>query len=236
MPPSVLGRVVQTTRRALLRAGAPAGAAVLAGCLATSDDRATDTATRTPTGTPPPTDPGTGSDPGGTRPGGTGGPSATLVSVDDAPALPVRPSVEVVEPTATADHPPGFRVGLVNDGDEAVRVGEGRAVRFAFVADATGGLVLLPADGEYDAEPGCWRLAEPVAVTEEYRVLTIQPGETLASRVDLYALPGDDPDACLPVGEYRFESAFATTTDPGGVPGETSADRTATWGFSVLLE
>jgi hypothetical protein len=142
----------------------------------------------------------------------------------------------VVEPTATADHPPGFRVGLVNDGDEAVRVGEGRAVRFAFVADATGGLVLLPADGEYDAEPGCWRLAEPVAVTEEYRVLTIQPGETLASRVDLYALPGDDPDACLPVGEYRFESAFATTTDPGGVPGETSADRTATWGFSVLLE
>jgi hypothetical protein len=221
---------VYPTRRSLLRTGALAGAGLLAGCLTDGgppggpDDSGTDSPTSN------------GSDAGDTRPRGTGGPGITLASVDDPPDLPVRPTVEVVEPVATDDYPPALRLSLRNVSDEPVRVGEGRAVLFAFVTDETDALVLLPAEEEYDAEPGCWRLAEPVAVTEEYRILTVEAGETLSRRVDLYALPGDEPDACLPVGEYRFASRFATTTDPEGVPGETDEDRTATWGFTILLE
>jgi len=72
------------------------------------------------------------------------------------------------------------------------------------VTDDSGALVFLPSDGEFPAEPGCWRLTDGVAVTEEYRTFEIDAGASSRRSVDLYATPGED--ACLPVGEYRFET------------------------------
>ncbi|MFB6217667.1 MAG: hypothetical protein ABEH77_00575, partial [Halobacteriaceae archaeon] len=171
------------TRRDVLAAGGLLAVAALAGCLGAvqpprNDDR--------PDGGDP------GSD---TRPGGTGGPGLSLAAVDAAPGLPVRPSVEITRDTATADHPPQLRVTVTNGGEEAVRVGEGRDVVFAYVQDTDRQLMLLPAEGNYPAEPDCWRLSEPVAVTEEYRVIDLAPGESVSALVDLYGAPG--PDACL---------------------------------------
>ncbi|MFC5280058.1 hypothetical protein ACFPM1_15005 [Halorubrum rubrum] len=174
-------------------------------------------------------DDGSDDDSGGTRPSGTGGPGVTLVSVDDADVgLPIEPSVEVVREAATEDHPPRLRTTLSNAGGEPVRVGEGRAVHFEYVADDSGLLVLLPADGDYPAEPDCWRLEEGIATTEEYRTFEIGAGESSDRAVDLYATP--EADGCLPVGEYRFETTLSVVSD-GAEPEES-----ARWGFSVLLE
>jgi hypothetical protein len=169
-----------------------------------------------------------GDDSGGTRPSGTGGPGVTLVSVDDDVDLPIEPSVEVVREAATEDHPPRLRTTLSNAGEEPVRVGEGRAIHFEYVADDDGFLVLLPADGDYPAEPDCWRLEEGIATTEEYRTFEIGAGESSDRAVDLYATP--EADGCLPVGEYRFETTLSVVSE------NAEPESSARLGFSVLLE
>ncbi len=169
---------------------------------------------------------------GGTRPEGTGGPGVTLVSVDDDPGLPVRPSVELTRDTATADHPPQLRTTLTNTTDSPVRVGEGRAVHFEYVYSADEQLVLLPSGEEWPAEADCWRLTDRIAVTEEYRTFDVAPDDPSTRLVDLYATftEGEDADACLPVGEHRFETTISILSESG------EQQESATWGFSVLLE
>jgi hypothetical protein len=157
----------------------------------------------------------------------------TLTSVDGLSDLPVEPGVEVLEPVATEDHPPSLRVTLSNTGEGALTVGEGRAIRFQYVSDDSGTLQLLPAEGEYPVPEGnCWRLTEGVATTMEYRTDELEPGEALEADVELYALPGYD--GCLPVGEFRFETAYTVSTGDPDADAE-DAER-ATWGFSVSLE
>jgi hypothetical protein len=218
---------MSTTRRTFLLAGGLTAVGLLAGCLA-----------RAPVadggrGLPGPGDGdgnGNGNGSGGTRPRGTGGPGLSLVAVDDAPALPVVPAVAVTREAATADHPPRIEVTVTNDHDAAVTVGEGRAAWFEYVADESGDLILLP-EGDWPAEADCWRLTDGVAVTEEYRTVTLAAGEARTVAVDLYGLMG--PDACLPVGEFRFETTMSAV-EGEGVPDE--AGESARWGFSVTLE
>lgn len=169
-----------------------------------------------------------GGDAGGTRPEGTGGPGVSIVAVDDDPAIPIEPAVAVVREAATTEHPPRLRVTLANAGDERVRVGEGRAAHFEYVTDRTGALVLLPADGVYPAEPDCWRLTDTIATTEEYRTFELDAGASSERLVDLYATPGED--ACLPVGEHRFETTISV------VGADAEPESSATWGFAVVLE
>jgi hypothetical protein len=222
-----------TRRRWLRRIGGPVLLIGLAGTAGEEPD-GDDQESPTPTGTSgelPPNTNGTGacgdatSD---TRPAGTGGPGVTLVSVDDCPALPVRPAVEVVREAATPAQPPQLRTRLTNTADESVRVGEGRAVHFEHVTDESGALVLLPAGGEYPADPDCWRLHEGVATTEEYRTFEIEAGEPSSRSVDLYATP--DGDGCLPVGEHRFETTVSVVSEAA------EPESSAEWGFSILLE
>jgi hypothetical protein len=214
------------TRRDLLRTLGVGATAVVAGCLSggTPDGSPTDTPTETPT--EPPTD-GSGS----TRPTGTGGPGVSIVTTDEPPDLPVRPEVAVVTEAATEESPPQLRVTVTNEADGTISIGEGREVVFAYVEDDDRGLILLPAGEEYPAEAGCWRLGEPIAITEEYRTTELEPGESATQLLDLYALPGED--ACLPVGEFRFTATYSVVQE---------ADRTASegesaeWGFTITLE
>ncbi|WP_224270864.1 hypothetical protein [Haloprofundus salinisoli] len=172
-----------------------------------------------------------GNDSGGsgdTRPAGTGGPGVVISDTDDAPELPVVPSVELTEDVATDEHPPQLRVTITNESDRTVRLGEGRDVFFQYVADTENYLTLLPTGDEYDAEPGCWRLAEPIAITEEYRMVTLEPGASKEELVDLYATPRED--ACLPVGEFRFEATYTVLSE------SMDSEEQAAWGFSLSLE
>ena len=176
--------------------------------------------------------PGTDDPSGGTRPAGTGGPGLAIVGTDDAPDLAVRPSVGIVEDTATAEHPPQVRVTVTNESDRTVRVGEGRAIVFAYVHDESRELVWLPVGSDYPAEPDCWRLQEPIAVTQEYRVETLEPGASVEQVVGLYGSASGETDACLPVGEFRFTTTYSVTGDDEA-PDE---GERAEWGFSVSLE
>lgn len=172
----------------------------------------------------------TDDDPGGTRPAGTGGPGVSIVSTDGDTDLPIQPTVEIVHEAATPERPPRLRTTLANTSDEAVSVGEGRAVHFEYVTDDSGMLVFLPGESgsEYPAEPDCWRLTEGIAVSEEYRTFEIDAGGSSSRPVDLYAMP--DVDGCLPVGEFRFETTISIVSDDAEV------EASATWGFSILLE
>jgi hypothetical protein len=215
------------TRRSLLRGGGLAGLALLAGCVtdaADPDGAGSPTAmpSSTPTPSPDAPGPGDGGDAGGTRPAGTGGPGVTLVGVTP-PAAPLDATVELVEPVASAASPPLLHVTLTNAGDRPVRVGEGRAMRFQYVHDTGGHLVLLPAGGDYPAAPDCWRLREGIAVTEEYRTVDLAPGAVASATLALYGAAGGD--GCLPAGEFAFETRYALVDGAGG-----------TWGFRVLLE
>lgn len=221
------------TRRTVL---AGASLLTLSGCLSdTSGSTETPTpdptATPTPTATPVPTD--LPSDTAGeTRPRGTGGPAAVLAGTDDQPDIPLAIDVAVTDGVATEEHPPLLQLSLTNTDEETVAVGEARAAVFEYVTSESEYLTLLPADGEYDADPGCWRLDSPVATTEEYRTETLAPGESLEADLSLYAA-GVEADACLPVGEHRFETTITRYADPDDFgAGEQSVD----WGFSLLLE
>ncbi|MFA1609551.1 hypothetical protein [Halobellus rubicundus] len=212
------------TRRRLLRGiGTGIGSAALtglAGCLGG--------APRADGGSPGPDDGGGTGGATDTRPSGTGGPGVTIAAVDGAIDLPIEPEVEIVREAATAAHPPRLRTVLTNAGDERVRVGEGRAVHFEYVRDGSGALVLLPGGEEFPAEPDCWRLTDDVAVTEEYRTFEIDAGGSSGRPVDLYATPGED--ACLPVGEYRFETTISIVSE------DAEPQSSAEWGFTILLE
>jgi hypothetical protein len=122
-------------------------------------------------------------------------------------------------------------VTVTNEADETLSIGEGRDVVFAYVADEDGHLILLPTGEEYPAEPGCWRLSEGIAVTEEYRTTELGPGESTSRLLDLYALPGED--ACLPVGEFRFTSTYSVAR---GADRVASDGESTEWGFGVTLE
>jgi hypothetical protein len=246
-----------TKRRALLRCGALAAVAAVAGCLGGADeptssggdggggsagngtsmpdDRATDdtgTDAPTPGGTDGlPGDTGT-DDAGGTRPRGTGGPGVTLLGTDESTG-PLEHRVEVVTEAATDETPPLLRVTVTNGSDRSVRAGEARALVFAYRDDTERHLTLLPADETYPAEPGCWRLAEHIAVTEEYRRLTLAPGERTERTLALYGAAGRE--ACLPVGSFRFETTYRVAPAADDTP--TEGERVErTWGFSVGLE
>lgn len=196
----------------------------------TTTDGSTET-TGEPTDSTPPNGTETGDGSGGTRPAGTGGPGISLTEVDDEPDLPVTPSVEVTKDAATDDHPPQLKVTVTNDSDGTVSVGEGREIVFSYVTDESGALVLLPAQGDYSAEPGCWRLSESVAITADYQITELKAGESVSQKVDLYGTA--DGDACLPVGEFRFQSTYNVAEGKNQTPdGETQAN----WGFSLALE
>lgn len=207
-----------TDRRRFLRGIGGIGSVAVAGLAGCSGD-----GTDGPETSPTPTD-----DPGETRPEGTGGPGVTLVSTDSDPDLPIEPAVEVVREAATEESPPRFETTLTNTSDESVRVGEGRAVHFEYVTDDAEALILLPPGGEYPVEPGCWRLTDDIAVTEEYQTFELAAGASSSRPVDLYARPGED--ACLPVGEYRFETTLSI------VSADAEPQSSAQWGFTILLE
>ncbi|ELZ59383.1 MULTISPECIES: hypothetical protein [Halorubrum] len=212
-----------TRRRYLRGVGGIGGAAGLAGCV--SDPPGDDGGP----GDDEDGDNSSGGDTGGTRPGGTGGPGVGIVSTDGDVDLPVDFGVEVVREAATTEYPPRLRTTLANASDRRVRVGEGRGVHFEYVGDDSGALTFLPGDVEARTEPDCWRLTDSIAVTEEYRTFELGAGESRSREIDLYATPADT-DACLPVGEYRFETTVSIVSDDG------EPQASAEWGFSVALE
>lgn len=228
-----------STRRNFLRVGSLTTLALVAGCTSSAQsggddptDDPTDEAPMDDGGDLPADGTADTSDPvDETRPAGTGGPGVSLTGVDDAPDLPVAPTVEITKGVATEEHPPQLCVTVTNESDETVHVGEGRAVVFAYVTSESDELVLLPTGSDYPAEPGCWRLAEPIAVTAEYRILTLEPGESVTQRLALYGAAGGD--GCLPVGEHRFETTYNVTR---GTNGTSSDGEQARWGFAVSLE
>ncbi|WP_254543833.1 hypothetical protein [Halomarina pelagica] len=228
-------------RRTALGLGATTLAGVLAGCLSRPSGAAGGDGGGGGDGNDSGTRDGTDGEPSGDAPP-TDAPRAavSLAGVDDPPDLPVRPAVEVLHADATDERPPRLRVTLTNEADHAVEVGEGRAVLFEYVGSSDRRLVLLPGPADrYEAiRSGCWTLAEPIAVTAEYRLLALDAGESISRDLGVWGAAdrdgGGDADACLPTGEFRFESAYAVARDEQR--GLDDPEWEATWGFALRVE
>lgn len=159
----------------------------------------------------------------------------SIVGRDPELDLPVRPSVEVVEPRASDDAPPRLRTRVTNEADYRVEVGEERAIVFAFVhSEGSPGAILLPepADQYSAVEPGCWRLSDPVAVPEYYGVTVLEPGASAERELGVWG--ATDGSGCLPTGRFRF----ATTYDVGRdrTDGIDDPDARGQWGFTLRIE
>ncbi|MFC6798147.1 hypothetical protein [Haladaptatus sp. DYSN1] len=220
------------TRRSLLRVGGLTAVGLLAGCVANGGGPADNDTTEPGNNT---TDdsllgPGNQSDDpaGGTRPAGTGGPGVTVVHTDDQPALPLEVAIAVTNEAATDDAPPQLEVSVTNTSERSVKVGEGRAIIFQYAIDDREQLQLLPAGEAYPTKKGCWRLTDGIAITEEYRIRTIEAGKTVTEKLDVYALKGGD--GCLPVGTFDFETTYTVMNEKGE---EQKQDR---WGFTIAME
>lgn len=228
-----------STRRSLLRAAGLAGVAALAGCTAIAND---DTAL-----------PDGGSDgdgPGGSQPSDLDHPPdathiARITAQDDAPDLPVRPSVSLADPYVTQGSPPVVRVTVENPTDEPVAIGEYRPVVFQYVPSDDDAYVFLPhserstagepdrATPDYEVEgDGCWRLTSGIGQTLEYGTVEIPAKGTLTAFVGLYATR--DAGRCAPPGERRFEASYNYFEN--GVPSDGDDTRSESWGFSLTVE
>ncbi|MFC6991531.1 hypothetical protein ACFQH3_07045 [Haladaptatus sp. GCM10025707] len=182
------------TRRSLLRVGGLTAVGLLAGCIADSGEPADNDTTEPGDDTTEPgnnttndslLDPGnqSGDPAGGTRPAGTGGPGVTVVHTDEQPSLPLEVAVTVTNEAATDDAPPQLEVSITNTSEQPVNVGEGRAIFFQYAIDDREQLQLLPAGEAYPTKKGCWRLTDGIAITEEYRIRTIEAGKTVTEKL-----------------------------------------------------
>lgn len=224
------------TRRDLLRGTGAAGLLALAGCTAIADEPSEGT---------PPNDPGTpdpGSEPTELEVPPDATHRATIASVDDAPDIPVRPRVSLADPFLTSGGPPALRIDVENPTNEAVTVGEYRAVVFQYVNSEDRAYLLLPlsersTDGEPDrvrgdyevTDEGCFKLADPLAITMEYGTVEIPAGGALTAFVGLYVSP--DAYDCTPVGDHRFETSYNVAPMADDDDGEP-----ARWGFTLAVE
>lgn len=218
------------TRRSVLHMGGFALTGILAGCVANGDEPDGNETTTTDSGLG---GPGNGSNGpmSGTRPAGTGGPGVMVFKTDDQPDLPLRFAVEVTNDVATDDAPPQFEVSITNTSDEELTIGEGRAIFFMYVEDDDSHLILLPSGEAYPVEPGCWRLTDGIAVTEEFQTRTISAGDTITQQLDLYGQFGKD--GCLPVGNFHFTTTASVLPDENKAYADAQQDE---WGFTITME
>lgn len=193
------------TRRQTLAASGALGSAVVAGCV------------RAPSGRPP-----------------AGGKRIVLLDTDRIPLIATQPSVEVTSPQITESSPGILSASVTNMSDGTILVGEERAIVFAYVVSGQSpGLQLLPEPAsQYSAtHPGCWRLSSGIAIAEYYGTVELAQGESLSANLGVWALP-EVQDACVPVGEYRFETQF--TLWEGKELNE--PEESATWGFTLAVQ
>lgn len=236
-------------RRSVLRALATVGLATGAGCAAAEREDAGDTPTATALPVETPEEAGTPTDDGGSvdddyypEPTAVAEPSAevAVASVRDDHG-PASYDLEVVQPTATTETPPRLAVEVTNGTSRAIGVGETRAMRFwAARAGDPHELVLLPleyggsigfVDGAPSAEGSCWHLDSRVVQTTEYRFLTLEPGESFGSELEVWW--HGPVDTCFPTGTFAFETDYeAWDPEDGRAPGDGDRYR---FGFTLQV-
>lgn len=239
-------------RRSVLRSVATAGLATVCGCAAAERDPAEETPTvtalpvETPGATGTPTDDAGGSDDDDYYPEPTPRyePSAAVsIAALQGDESPVAYGLEVVEAVATPETPPRLAVEASNVSDRPIGVGETRAMRFwaARAGHDAHELVLLPLkyggsiafmDGQPSGEGSCWQLDSRVVQTTEYRFTTLEPGDSIASKLEVW---WQGPvDTCFPTGTFEFTTDYEVWDPEGGrEPGD--GDRYS-FGFTLDVD
>lgn len=160
-----------------------------------------------------------------------------MVSITDrdvSPDIPVRPSVEPVQPLSSDAGPPELVAAVENTAAHPIEVGEERAIVFAYVSsEERPGLTLVPTDDDPEpVEPGCWRLADAIAIPEYYGIVPLAPGERTERHLGIWGSP--EADGCLQTGTFRFETQYAGARDRGeGIEDQEWSGR---WGFTLAVE
>ncbi|WP_232702300.1 hypothetical protein [Halobacterium wangiae] len=132
------------------------------------------------------------------------------VETDDPPVEDVTIDV-TVERNFTTAHPAVLRVAFTNDAGEEREFAFGSLVPWDGLwgqhEDGTSSLLLAPGDSVVPDEPeeNCWQATDGIALPAVMRTETLEPGETVAAEFNVLA--AHDSDACIQIGNYRFEDA-----------------------------
>lgn len=155
----------------------------------------------------------------------------------DQPDAPVEYEASMAEPLATDEHPARVRVRIRNPTDSEVVLGEERAVQFHHITSDDDALYLLPVGSRAEtfAEPGCWRLTEPVAIAQYYGTISIPAGGSVSGESHVLGSADISGDVCLPRGEHRLRTRGRAAPTAADIF-EGSDDATDyQWGFTLRV-
>lgn len=171
-----------------------------------------------------------------------GGQELRVTSAGTIPTeAPLAPTVEVLQPSVTADRTARITVEVTNTADYPVWHTSVRIPGFSnFIThpDSDGRkLLLLEPEEQYaTVRSGCWRadLSKPQinnAYTDVVGNTRYDPGETTTTEFDIYGHP-DNTGSCLLPGEYPIDAMYAVRDD-------SNTDTTEweyRWGFSLAID
>lgn len=195
-------------RRTLLYGLTTMGVAGLSGCLQADGETSPDTETVSETA------------------------SIQAIHEDDRPSgVSYALDATVITETASTDSPPSLEISFTHEGTDSADYMLGYSAPFSSNYDAEEGnptLMFLESAADYEPiRAGCWTPDVPdsfsAATLDGLQSLTLEPGETLTRRVDVWAFHHND-EPCLPEGRFRFENQY-----PG------PDDERITWGFEMEL-
>lgn len=172
----------------------------------------------------------------------TGPRTISISGVDDVPdGSPFSPSVEVLQPSVTADQTAQIRTTLTNTVDRPVWNVDVRIGTFGNFITRAGPqnqrLLLLNPDGDYETvRPACWRadISRPTldhAYSNTVSDIRYAPGATRSNTFDIFGHPGNT-GPCLAPGDYPIEAEYAVSDDSSTDTHEWEFQ----WGFSLTVE
>lgn len=155
-----------------------------------------------------------------------------VVSPPPETPRPIRHEVSVSQPDIhSPDGPLTIEVVVENPTEQTVRYGERRSTLAAYLTDQAFTLV-PPGSGEqrFDEETELWYLEEPVAITMDWQVGELEPGQSHSQELVLVYDHGTPPASLDVPEQFEFGSSFGTTTDENGMP----EDPDYTFEFSLV--
>ena len=155
-----------------------------------------------------------------------------------APDHPLEAKIDVVQPSATPEHPPEIEITLANDSISVYQLlaGEGEwQVLSDRISDRVDpGVALFGEDHEErfstpDVSDGCWEFTEstnnPLKVKKG---MFFDPNGAISLTFEVWGHRENADEICLPAGEFTFSESYTVEHDGD----ETAFD----WAFSLRIE
>lgn len=143
-----------------------------------------------------------------------------VVSPPPETPRPIRHTVSVIQPDIhSPDAPLRIEVVVENPTEQTVRYGERRATLGAYLTDQE--FVLVPpgsGDPQFDEATELWYLEESIAITMDWQVGELAPGQSHTQELALLYDDGTPPSSLNAPAQFDFAATFGTSTEERAMP------------------